>query len=123
MSVTMEKANKSKGKRKPARKNPIIPEMVGIGSRIKQARELKKFTQSDLAEKIGTNEQDIGQVENGWRSMSVPRVHLFAKALGVSPEWVFSGINPKVHAALVLGAKKFAKAVEAHVEGSADSPS
>lgn len=110
MSVTMEKT-KAKGKAK-GRKTPILPEMVGIGSRIKQARERKKLTQADLAEKLGTNTQDIGQVENGWRGMSVTRVHTFAKALGVSAEWIFSGINPKVHAALVANAQKFVKTLD-----------
>lgn len=118
------KPEKTKSEKKPAkkakdRKNPVIAEMVGVGQRIRQARESKQMTQDDLAGKIGTTTQDVGQVENGWRSMSVVRVHVFARSLGVTPEWVFSGINPKVHAALVTNAKKFVAALDKLGEGDA----
>lgn len=110
MTATMTKAAKPKGKAKtPARKNRVIPEMVGVGKRLQQARTAKSMTQADLAAKAGTSEQDIGQLENGWRSISIPRAYMLARALSVSGEWLITGISPKTHAALVSAAKKFQK--------------
>jgi len=110
MTATMTKGARSRGKAKAtARKNRVIPEMVGVGKRLQQARTTKGMTQADLAAKAGTSEQDIGQLENGWRSISIPRAYMLAKAVGVTGEWLVTGISPKTHAALVSAAKKFQK--------------
>jgi transcriptional regulator with XRE-family HTH domain len=112
--MTMTTTTKAAKRRtKVARKNRVIPEMVDFGKRLRQAREQKNMTQADLAAKAATSEQDIGQLENGWRSVSLVRAHYFAKYLSVTPEWLIVGINPKTYAALVTGAKHAQKALKA----------
>lgn len=113
MSTTTAEKPRGKAKaKKTKRANAVITEMVGIGKRLLQARTLKGMTQDDLAAKVKTSTQDIGQLENGWRSISVPRAYLIAKALGVTGEWLITGINPKTYAALVVGAKQGEKALK-----------
>lgn len=76
------------------RKNPLIPSMVPIGHRIREARDRRGLTQISLARKLGTSAQDVGQIENGWRAASVPRLHGIADVLGVDPDWLLTGIDP-----------------------------
>ena len=85
------------------RKNPFIPEMRPIGHRLKAARERAKLSQAALAEKLGTSSQDLGQVENGWRAASVPRLARMADAVGVTLEWLLTGIDPALYARLIKG--------------------
>jgi transcriptional regulator with XRE-family HTH domain len=103
--------NKKKKDSKESRRNPVIPEMVAIGRRLRAAREAAQFSQADLAEKVGTSSQDLGQVENGWRSASVPRLAKLAKVLKVSQEWLLSGMDPKVYDGLVAAVEGLNRAV------------
>lgn len=97
------------------RKNPIIPEMVPFGERVRAARRSAGMTQDKLAQRLKTSAQDLGQVENGWRSVSIPRAYSFAEALGVAPEWLLSGLMPAARAS----AREAAKRGSRHGSGAA----
>lgn len=61
-----------------------------IAERLKLARELKQWTQEDLAHSAGVKQGTIGNIEAGLRKR--PRDLLaIAKALSVRPEWLQDG--------------------------------
>lgn len=66
------------------------------GERIRQARVIKKMTQSDLAARIQTKgvtmERDsISRIEHGIRFVADYELKIFAEALGVTVEWLLDG--------------------------------
>lgn len=63
---------------------------MNIGVRVKSKRDLLDLTQGQLAEKVGTSQQSIEQLEGGKtkRPRYLPEL---AKALGVSIEWLLDG--------------------------------
>lgn len=85
--------------------------MVPIGRRLRTARTAAKFSQADLAEKVGTSSQALGQIENGWRAPSIPKLVELARALDVSPEWLLSGMDPKVYDGLVAAVEGLHRSV------------
>lgn len=65
-----------------------------IAERLKQAREDKKLTQPELADRSGVSQGTIGNVEAGLRKN--PRELLaIAAALDVEPEWLKTGKGPR----------------------------
>lgn len=65
-----------------------------IAERLKQAREEKRLTQPELADRAGVSQGTIGNVEAGLRKN--PRELLaIAAALDVEPEWLKTGKGPK----------------------------
>lgn len=63
------------------------------GERIRQARVVKKLTQSNLAARIQTKgvtmERDsISRIEHGIRFVADYELKVFAEALGVTVEWL-----------------------------------
>ena len=65
---------------------PIDPNHVRI--RIRRMREIRRMTQAQLAEKVGMSQAAISYIERGWRLITVRRLIAFAKALGVTIEWL-----------------------------------
>ncbi|MFP9227574.1 LexA family protein [Pectobacterium cacticida] len=63
-----------------------------IASRVKFKRDELGLTQSELAEKVGTSQQAIDQLENGKtrRPRYLPEL---ASALGVTVDWLLSGVG------------------------------
>ena len=60
-----------------------------IGQRIKQCREEKHLTQSELAELIGTTKQNIYKYENGIiTNIPSDKIELMAVVFGVSPAYL-----------------------------------
>lgn len=57
--------------------------MSGIGPRIRQARKQKKLTQSELAHRIGVEQNTISQYESGKREPRLKVIHNIAKATEV----------------------------------------
>ena len=55
-----------------------------IGSRIQKCRSEKKMTQSELAEKIDTNQKHLSRIEGGYHRTSLDTIVAIAKALDVS---------------------------------------
>lgn len=60
-----------------------------IGQKIKNLREKKKITQTELAELIGTTKQNIYKYENGIiTNIPSDKVEMIAKILSVSPAYL-----------------------------------
>lgn len=55
-----------------------------VGSRIKQARELRKLSQAQLAQKLGVTKQTISNYENGVRTPDFEMVDTLSYVLNVS---------------------------------------
>lgn len=57
-----------------------------VGQNIKRKREELKWTQTDLAKKLGYKSRvSVSTVESGKEDITTERVAMFAKALGCSP--------------------------------------
>lgn len=70
----------------------LITDVNTIGERLKLARDLKSWTQEDLANAAGVSQGTIGNIESGLRKR--PRELLaIAKALGVGADWLQDGIG------------------------------
>ena len=54
-----------------------------IGSRVKQLRELRNFTQEELAEKSETSSQYISALERGQKNATLEVLEKVAKGLGI----------------------------------------
>jgi transcriptional regulator with XRE-family HTH domain len=60
-----------------------------FGSRVRQLRTRKGFSQEHLAALCGLDRTYIGGVERGERNISLLNIHKMAKALGVTPRELF----------------------------------
>ncbi|ACL77605.1 helix-turn-helix domain-containing protein [Ruminiclostridium cellulolyticum] len=58
--------------------------------KLKQARESKNLTQSELASRTGISQQHISMIENGERIGSVETLRELAKALDTSVDQLLS---------------------------------
>lgn len=77
------------------RKRDSLAGMGTIGSRIRDVRESKKLTQTQLAKLAGVSQGTIGNSESGLRDR--PRELLkIATALGVNPQWLEDGTGSKL---------------------------
>lgn len=67
--------------------------MLTVGSRIRIARKNKKFTQDELAKKLGWKwgQSIIYAFENGRRAAGWKKIEEIAAVLGVSPAWLQYG--------------------------------
>lgn len=62
----------------------LVNDKKSLGSFIKRVRESKKMTQKQLAEKIGTTQQKIGDLETGRRPMSLEKIDKILNVTKVS---------------------------------------
>ena len=63
-----------------------------IGSRIKQARIAKNFTQEDLAEKLNVSVAFLSRVERGNSKINLKRLNEICGLLDVSEGYMLSGV-------------------------------
>lgn len=66
---------------------------VEIGARLAQAREAKKLSRDQLAERIGASLVTVQHHENGFRAIRRPVAETYAKVLRISVEWLYTGIG------------------------------
>lgn len=65
-----------------------------VGERIKELRQLKRFSREALAKILGTTSHNIYQLETGRRNVSLKWLARIAKALGCEPSTLISENNP-----------------------------
>lgn len=66
-----------------------------IGRRIENARRLRRMTQSELASKIGSTQQSVWLIENGYQSPRLSRLFDIARVLGTTVSDLAQGIDTK----------------------------
>lgn len=66
-------------------------ELIELGKRIKNARELANMTQFELYEKTGISTTQISAFENGKRSIGLQSLSKIAQALGKTMDEIFNG--------------------------------
>lgn len=62
-----------------------------IGPRIKESRELKRFSQGELARRVGVSQPTISDWENGKTEPTVDNMRSLAVELDVCFEWMATG--------------------------------
>ena len=62
---------------------------TGLGARMRSRRKDLGWTQTELADKVGTSQAVIQKIENG-KSLRPRILEELARALDVKPAWVFS---------------------------------
>lgn len=66
---------------------------VEIGARLARAREAKKLTREQLAERVGLSLATIQHHENGVRGIRRPAAETYRKVLKFSIEWLYTGVG------------------------------
>lgn len=66
-----------------------------IGKYIKQIRQQKNMSVTDLAKKVEINKSTLSRYENGSRKIPMEDIAKFANALGVTPESVLIEQQPE----------------------------
>ncbi len=64
----------------------------GLGARLRKRRKELGWTQTELAEKVGTSQAVIQKIENG-KSLRPRILEELAAALGVKPAWLMFGVE------------------------------
>jgi hypothetical protein len=64
-----------------------------IGARLAQAREAKRLTREQLAERVGFSLATVQHHENGVRGIRRPAAETYSKVLRFSMEWLYSGVG------------------------------
>jgi len=61
---------------------------IGIGNRIKQKREIHKFTREKLADMACISDKFLYDIEVGKKGLSAKTLYKIARALEVSADWL-----------------------------------
>jgi transcriptional regulator with XRE-family HTH domain len=64
-----------------------------IGGRLTLAREARTLSREQLAKRLGLSTATVQHHENGVRGIRRPAAEVYAKALRISAEWLFTGIG------------------------------
>ena len=64
---------------------------ITLGEQIKKIRKSKKWTQSDLGDKVGMTHQEISRIENGLNNIGIDTLSEVADALGYEIKLVERG--------------------------------
>lgn len=69
--------------------------MSSFSSRLKEAMEKNDMSASELSRISGVGKSDISNYLNGKYLAKQDKVYILAKALGVDPGWLMTGVEPK----------------------------
>lgn len=64
---------------------------IEIGGRLASAREARKLTREQLAERLGVSLATVQHHENGFRGIRRTAAEQYARSLRISVEWLFTG--------------------------------
>ena len=65
--------------------------MDGIGTRIREARQRRKLSQTELARRVGLHRVSLANIERGTRTPSLETLFKLARALKVAPARLLNG--------------------------------
>ena len=66
-----------------------------FGSRLRAVRERRQMTLREVARKAGVSESLVSQIERDKVSPSIDTLLNITEALGVHPEYLFRGLDPR----------------------------
>lgn len=69
------------------------PVLAAFGQNVRKRREIKEFTQENLAEKAELDRTYVSDIERGARNPGIKNIARLAKALGVSVSELTKGID------------------------------
>ncbi|WP_299025290.1 helix-turn-helix transcriptional regulator [uncultured Sulfitobacter sp.] len=69
------------------------PVDVHVGRKLKQIRTLKRFSQTDVAQRLGLSFQQIQKYEIGSNRIAASRLFELAQIFDISPSYFFEGIE------------------------------
>ncbi|WP_167957227.1 helix-turn-helix domain-containing protein [Anaerosporobacter faecicola] len=72
------------------------------GARIRNLREINRYTREDLAELADISPKFLYEIETGQKGFSADTLHRITKALCVSSEYILSGDNKEEYSQEVL---------------------
>lgn len=64
---------------------------IEMGGRLREARQVRKLTQEEAAEKCDITSSYYGNIERGNKKMSVETLGKIAKGMGVPTDWLLFG--------------------------------
>jgi transcriptional regulator with XRE-family HTH domain len=64
-----------------------------FGSRLRQLRDERGYSQEELAERAGLHRNYVGGIERGERNVALENIVKLAKALSVSPQDLFADFS------------------------------
>ena len=97
---------------------PIEDVMKTVATRLRQARELRKTSQTQLAKRIGTSPNQISMIENGQSGTSIRTLVAAASALNVSIDFLAGLSDDPRPARELLYALRKSRARNRDLEGS-----
>lgn len=74
------------------------PVDVHVGKKLKQARTLRRFSQTDVAQQLGLSFQQIQKYEIGSNRIAASRLFELAQILEVPTAYFFEGLNDNENA-------------------------
>jgi transcriptional regulator with XRE-family HTH domain len=91
--------------------------MSNLADRLRQARTEARLSRNALSVKVGISERTLARYEGGSGGPSTDKVETIARACGVSPEWMLTGMGEMVglqgYGASVATASRVSERVEA----------
>lgn len=73
------------------------PVDVHVGQKLKQIRTLRRYSQTDVANKLGLSFQQIQKYEIGSNRIAASRLFELAQIFDLSPAYFFDGLYEAVH--------------------------
>lgn len=68
-------------------------ECIEFGQAVRKMREGLNYSQEEFANIVGVHRTYMGGIERGERNITLTTIHKIARALDVSPEYLFQKIN------------------------------
>ena len=73
--------------------DPVI--QLAVGQRIKELRELRKWSQEEFADVCGVHRTYVGSAENGARNLTIQVLTMFARAFGITVSELLQGMEER----------------------------
>ncbi|HMQ66526.1 MAG TPA: helix-turn-helix transcriptional regulator [Arachnia sp.] len=75
---------------------PVSPRRLALGSKVRELRRQRGFSQEGLAHEAGMDRTYVGGIERGERNVAFDNLCRLADALGVAPALLLKDVPPGV---------------------------
>jgi transcriptional regulator with XRE-family HTH domain len=73
------------------------PVDVHVGGKLKQIRTIRRFSQTDVAQRLGLSFQQVQKYEIGSNRIAASRLFELAQVFEISPAYFFEGLYDNAH--------------------------